>query len=90
MEEIECIVRGRVQMVMYRDFAQRHARSLQLAGTVKNNQDGTVTVVAQGPREKLLVYIKRLQKGPLLARVESVEVIWKSADTPKEGFNILY
>ena len=58
MKRIECHIEGRVQMVMYRDFAMRKAKLLGLSGTVKNNDDGTVTLVAEGEEEQLGVYIE--------------------------------
>lgn len=74
---------------MYRDFAQRKARGLRLSGEVQNLTDGTVRVVAEGPREKLERYLIKLKKGPLLARVDHVEPQWKSVSGIR-GFSINY
>lgn len=89
-ERLEAIVSGRVQMVMYRDFAQRKARGLTLVGTVKNLEDGTVRVIAEGSRESLERYLAKLHGGPLLAKVEGVSPEWRSATGEFEGFRILY
>ncbi|HEU0139105.1 MAG TPA: acylphosphatase, partial [Bryobacteraceae bacterium] len=43
-------MRGRVQGVGFRDFAQRAASDLSLNGYVKNLDDGRVEVYAAGPR----------------------------------------
>src|SRR3989344_224255 len=59
-ERIETIVSGRVQVVMYRDFATRKARGLGLVGEVKNLPDGTVRVVAEGARTP---YVRRPSRG---------------------------
>ena len=88
--EIECIITGRVQMVMFRDFACRRARRLGLSGTVQNLPDSSVRVIAQGEKDKLAKYIGLLKRGPLLAKVENVRATWRK---PKEIFNyfkILY
>lgn len=77
-------------MVMYRDFAQRKARGLKLAGTVQNKDDGTVHVIAEGPRAKLDLYLKKLEGGPLLARVDAVDPEWLPATGEHDGFQILY
>ncbi len=77
-------------MVMYRDFAQRKARGLKLVGDVLNLSDGTVRVQAEGKRESLEVYLAKLHKGPLLARVENVASEWKSATGEYSEFTILY
>ena len=89
-ERLEVIVSGRVQVVMYRDFAQRKARGLRLAGEVQNLRDGTVRVVAEGPREALERYLAKLNKGPLLARVDQVASEWKPATGVYRGFTINY
>ena len=52
-ERLEVVVAGRVQLVMYRDFAWRKAHGLGLKGEVQNLKDGTVRVVAEGPEEVL-------------------------------------
>lgn len=87
---IECRVTGRVQMVMYRDFTQRKARLLELFGFVRNNPDGSVTVVAEGEKEGLTRFIEKLHKGSLLARVDDVEVEWKAATGEFKDFLITY
>ena len=90
MERIEAIVHGRVQMVMYRDFAERKARGLKLVGEVQNLSDGTVRVIAEGTRENLERYIEKLKGGPLLASVEGVAVGWKPASGGYTSFSIIY
>lgn len=87
---IEAIVSGRVQMVMYRDFATRKARGLKLTGEVTNLKDGRVRVIAEGPRVNLERYIKKLHEGPFLARVESVSVSWSSSGGEYSTFSITY
>jgi len=89
-KEFRAIVSGRVQMVMYRDFAQRKARGLRIAGTVKNLPDKTVEVVAQGEEKDLEAYIKKLNQGSILSHVERVSVEWKEPSAAFEGFNIIY
>jgi acylphosphatase len=87
--EIEAIVSGRVQMVMFRDFVQRKARRLGLIGTVKNLPDGTVLVMAQGDEEKLKDLVARLHKGPVLSRVDAVKVTWRKPDAHFDSFEIV-
>ena len=89
-EEIRCIVTGRVQLVMYRDFAQRKARSLGIVGTVENLSDGSVEVVAQGTPDQLKQFIERLHEGSVLARVENVAVEWRTPTTHFDDFRIKY
>ena len=87
---IKATISGRVQMVMYRDFAQRKARGLKLVGTVQNLKNGTVEVVAEGSEEKLNAYIEKLKGGPLLARVDDVQVQWREPLGTFTDFVILF
>ncbi len=79
-----------MQMVMYRDFACRNARKLGLKGFVRNEPDGSVSVIAQGERALLEQLIERLREGPMLANVENVEVEWGEAKAVYENFDIEY
>jgi acylphosphatase len=66
-------VRGRVQGVGYRWFAQRAATELGLAGYTRNLDDGRVEVYATGPEAKLSELAGRLHQGPRWADVRGVE-----------------
>ena len=79
MKEIECIVRGKVQGVLFRKFAQERARRLDIVGFIQNLDDGDVEVVAQGEEEQLLEFIEHLKKGPVFAKVEKVDVEWQDS-----------
>jgi acylphosphatase len=66
-------VRGRVQGVGYRYFAQRTAQSLGLTGYARNLDDGRVEVYATGPAQKLAELAPLLHRGPRWAEVRGVE-----------------
>lgn len=89
-EEIYCRIEGRVQMVMFRDFAQRKARGLEVVGWVKNLPDGTVEVVAQATPDTLKEYIAMLHEGSILSRVDSVAVDWRAPSGHFDDFIIVY
>lgn len=89
-ERIEAIVSGKVQLVMYRDFAQRMAWLHKLSGEVQNRKDGTVRVIAEGERAALQKYLHKLEGGPLLARVDAVRVTWTPATGEYKKFSITY
>lgn len=78
-------------MVMYRDFARRHARHFGLVGTVQNMPDGSVRVEAEGENTQLAEFVAILKKGSLLSNVGSVVV---SRAEPASGnysdFRIVY
>ncbi len=67
------LIRGRVQGVGYRFFAQRAADELRLTGYTRNLDDGRVEVYAVGTAEQLTELAGRLWKGPRLAEVRGVE-----------------
>lgn len=86
----KAIVSGRVQIVMYRDFTRRNARSLGIVGEVRNLPDGTVSVIAEGEKKDLDALILRLKAGSLLARVDDVAVTWCEPTGAFAGFSIRY
>ncbi|MFZ2555249.1 MAG: acylphosphatase [Minisyncoccia bacterium] len=90
LSEYHCIVSGRVQMVMFRDFTARHARRYGITGTVRNLEDGTVEVVAQGSKVELEKLLHDLNSGPLLAKVSRVETVWREVEKPFDSFDIVY
>jgi acylphosphatase len=67
------IVSGRVQGVGFRWFVEREARTLGLAGWVRNRSDGSVEVLASGTREQLRLLYNKLREGPRASRVDHVE-----------------
>jgi acylphosphatase len=67
------LVRGRVQGVGYRDYAQRVASALGLTGYVRNLDDGRVEVCAAGPPDKLSDLAAALRKGPRFSDVRGVD-----------------
>ena len=66
-------VRGRVQGVGFRYFAQHSAERLGIAGWVRNRDDGCVEVYAVGAAEQLSELAGLLWKGPRWAEVRGVE-----------------
>jgi acylphosphatase len=67
------LIRGRVQGVGFRYFAQRAGAQLGLAGYVRNLDDGRVEVYAVGPGPRLSELAGLLQRGPRWAEVHGVE-----------------
>jgi acylphosphatase len=66
-------IRGRVQGVGFRYFAQRAASGLGLTGYTRNLDDGRVEVYAVGTAEKLSELAGLLHRGPRWAEVHGVE-----------------
>lgn len=72
--QLKFSISGRVQGVGFRAATRRRARQLGLTGWVKNEPDGTVKVVAEGPEEKLDQLKNWLEEGTPLAAVTDLEV----------------
>ena len=89
MNELHVVVSGRVQGVMFRDFTSRKARALGLTGWVKNLPTGTVEVLAQGEREALETFLKKLHRGPFFARVDSVTADWRHPEKTFQDFELI-
>jgi acylphosphatase len=66
-------VRGRVQGVGYRAFAQQHALRLGLRGYARNLDDGRVEVYAVGTQAELDEYAAVLHRGPAWSDVRGVD-----------------
>ncbi len=71
-------VHGMVQGVGFRRFAVREAQSLDLAGWVRNEPDGTLSGEAEGPEATLEAFRARLAQGPAFAAVSRLD--WSSPD----------
>jgi len=66
-------VRGRVQGVGFRYFAEEMARLEGVGGFVRNLPDGRVEALAEGDAEAVLRFERAMRHGPSGARVEDVE-----------------
>ncbi len=81
------VVSGRVQGVWYRDTARREAERLGLAGTARNQYDGSVLLEVEGPQEAVDAFLAWAAEGPTRARVDAVEVTAIEA-TGQAGFGV--
>lgn len=90
MEEIECIVTGKVQGVGYRDYVATSAATCRINGYIKNRPDGTVLVCAQGLQPDLKDFIEYLHEGSVMAQTEDVGVTWRSAEQIYDDFSVAY
>jgi DNA ligase D-like protein (predicted 3'-phosphoesterase) len=69
---IRASVSGDVQGVGFRQAAKRRAEQLGLLGWVRNEDDGTVALHAEGPRDALDAFVEFLRDGPAGASVADV------------------
>ncbi len=78
LKQVQIIVRGRVQGVFFQASAQREARRLGLTGFVTNRPDGAIELTIEGEEETLRELIAWSHRGPSPARVDGVDIRWRS------------
>ena len=81
---------GRVQGVGFRYYVTHLARQLGITGWVRNEPDGSVLVIAEGPRKTLEELLEHLHKGPPAARVRHVAYAWEPATGEFDTFTIRF
>ena len=84
---VRVVVKGRVQGVFFRDWTVETARSLGLAGWVRNRRDGTVEVLLSGDPDRVDEMVsRRIPVGPPAAAVTAVVPSPADPVDPAEGF----
>jgi acylphosphatase len=87
---VSIVVRGMVQGVGFRYFALTTARAAGLSGFVKNHRDGSVEVVAEGPRGALERLVRDVSEGPRRGLVRDVQVEWSEYTGEFETFEVSF
>lgn len=93
MSQIACIkviVKGRVQGVFFRAETKRAADLLNLAGYVKNREDGSVEALFQGDEAGVQKMVKWCHTGPRAARVVQVASESAAPLSPCHRFEVRY
>jgi acylphosphatase len=80
-------ITGYVQGVFFRSEARSRARTRGVAGWVRNDADGTVEAVFEGPRDAVESLVRWCGEGPRGAQVDDVRVEWEDP-RGDEGFEI--
>ncbi len=84
------IIEGRVQGVFFRDTTRREAIGLGLRGWVKNRFDGSVEVVAEGPRNAVENLVQWCHHGPPAARVTALQRLDEKFTGEFDSFTIVF
>ncbi|WP_194948521.1 acylphosphatase [Actinomyces trachealis] len=85
---VRVLVHGHVQGVGFRWYTQEQATRLGLVGEVRNLDDGSVEVLAQGPQTRVDALLAWLRHGPRWAEVTGVEVSKVNGSLRRRGFVI--
>ncbi|MEK7748134.1 MAG: acylphosphatase [Nitrospirota bacterium] len=83
-------IKGQVQGVGFRNFAQRYAFLLSLKGFVKNLADGRVEIELEGEKSRIDLFLEHLHRGPSLSKVIDLEVSWGNASDRFKDFAIVF
>lgn len=86
---VQIFVRGRVTGVYFRAAAQREARRLGITGWVKNRNDASVEILAEGEEDAVKELVSWAHHGPSAARVEDVDVRYRSYTGEYPDFRIV-
>jgi acylphosphatase len=87
---IHALVRGVVQGVGFRYFVLNAARTAGLVGFVKNLRDGSVEILAEGPRDELERFARDISEGPGRGLVRDVEFRWTESTGEFESFDVSF
>ena len=79
---------GRVQGVGFRYTAKETAQRLDVAGWVRNLNDGRVELVAEGEESSVMDFLQQLESGSLRHYIEDCEVTWSNAMGSYSNFEI--
>ena len=70
---LRVVIRGRVQGVGYRAWAEITALEHGLEGWVRNCRDGSVEALFAGPKDVVLAMTELCRQGPPGARVDGID-----------------
>jgi acylphosphatase len=90
MKTLRIKVYGQVQGVFFRSSTKEKAESLRICGWVRNEPDGTVLIIAQGPENNLKELIRWCYNEVEYAKVAKVDTQWKEVGEEFKGFVIKY
>jgi acylphosphatase len=88
VRRVRARIHGSVQGVFFRAETRARAESLDVAGSVRNEPDGTVEAVFEGEPERVDSLLAWCRRGPRGARVERVDVA-EEAPEGERGFRVL-
>lgn len=82
-------VTGAVQGVGFRYWTARKADELGITGSVKNDDDGSVTVVAEGPQPVIVEFRRWLGSGEAPGLVSHVDEKLSPAEGEFSSFDVV-
>ena len=87
---VSITAKGEVQKVGYRDVVQKIAQDMGVKGFVENLRDGNVLVVAEGEKETIEEFIKKIKIKKDFIDVKDISEDYEKATGEFEYFEIKY
>lgn len=75
IKSVKINIYGKVQGVGFRYSALQRANELGITGFVKNRNDGSVYIEADGEPEIIEEFVLWCRKGPAWSRVDDIKII---------------
>ncbi len=89
MKTISATIHGTIHGVGFKYFVQRCAREYGVNGYIKNEDDGTMTVLASGNDSKVETFLNQIEKGNGFSNVDFIVISILENSTLKE-FKVIY
>ena len=83
-------IHGHVQGVGFRFFTQQSAQQLNLAGWVRNQNDGSVELTAEGEKNNIENLLQTLKDKHPWAKVNAIKIDWQPYTGEFRAFNITH
>ncbi len=91
MRTVNIRVSGRVQGVGFRYLTKLAADEKQIKGSVKNEENGDVTIVSQGPESTIAFFIQTVKSSPSpMGKVKKMVVHELPNEPHYTSFEVLY
>ncbi len=89
MKTVKLTVQGSIHGVGFKHFVKKIALSHHICGYVKNESDGTISIIAYGQDEKIEDFFKIVEAGNGYSKVDFIAL----SDSPLEvyrEFQVIY
>ncbi|MYL32845.1 acylphosphatase [Pontibacillus yanchengensis] len=89
MQHVHLLVKGRVQGVGFRFSAKQKAQEFNITGWVRNRNDGSVEIEAEGQDEDMKSFIESIKHGPSpYSKITDVDIDEASTFEGYKSFDI--
>ncbi len=86
---VQVRILGLVQGCAFRNWMEKNAQMLGVAGWVRNRCDGSVEAMFAGPDQSVNEMISRCKDGPRMANVDQVDIVKENCGRFSDEFDIL-